>query len=48
MIATICNILKIGPKILKPFGYDIVIFKNVIVFCMEYCQPISMSNVANQ
>lgn len=45
MIACICSILKIGPKISKPFGYDIVIFKNVVIFCMEYCQPVSMPNI---
>lgn len=38
MIAKICSVLKIGPKILNPFGYDIVFFKNAAIFCMELCE----------
>lgn len=30
--------LKIGPKIIKNFGFDIVIFKDNFAFGMEFCE----------
>ena len=29
--------LKVGPKIKKDFGFDIVVYSKMIMFAMEYC-----------
>ena len=33
--------LKVGPKIIKNFGFDIAVFKDSFAFGMEFCE---MSN----
>jgi hypothetical protein len=36
-IAKIAFALKIGPKLVEVFGYDVIIFNDVLQFAMEIC-----------
>lgn len=38
-IAKICSVFGVGPKIVNPYGFDIVCYRNCIEFCMERCLP---------
>lgn len=38
MLTSIASILKVGPKIYTPFGYDIIVGKNSAFFVMELCE----------
>lgn len=33
----IASTLKIGPEVICPFGYDIVIMNKKVFFCLEKC-----------
>jgi serine/threonine protein kinase len=32
------SVLEIGPKVLRKFGFDILVYEDCIEYCMEYCQ----------
>lgn len=38
-IAKVCSMFGIGPKILNPYGFDVVCYRNCAEFCMERCLP---------
>lgn len=36
----IASLLGVGPQIGALFGFDLIIFKECIEFCMEKCHPL--------
>lgn len=38
-IAKVCSMFGIAPKILTPFGFDIICYRNCAEFFMERCYP---------
>lgn len=42
-IAKLCSMFELGPKILNPYGFDIVCYRNCAEFCMERCLPWEVS-----
>lgn len=39
----IFSVLKIGPKLCTPFGFDLIRYKNGLTFNIERCYPIQLS-----
>lgn len=38
-IAKICSVFGVGPRVLSPYGFDVICYRNCIEFCMERCLP---------
>jgi serine/threonine protein kinase len=40
----ICSILGCAPQLKKSFGFDILVYDDSAVFCMEKCHPLNDVN----
>ena len=39
-ITRICGVFGIGPRPVKPMGFDLIIYENCIDFCVEKCEEL--------